>query len=104
MPRDSGFGSFTIRRALGSVELSKKVIVSASGETERHALPFLPSHLQSRSLFVEDVLILRCFVREVRQSCFVRSCSSANYTQISRKPRLMAALSEETLPRVTRPI
>lgn len=45
------------RRALEPVEVAKKVIVLASGETERHALPFLLKHLQSRGISVEGVRI-----------------------------------------------
>ena len=59
MPRDSALESFTRRRALEPVEVTKKVIVLASGETERHALPFLLSHLQSRGVSVEDVRNLK---------------------------------------------
>ena len=57
MPPDSALESFTRRRALEPVEVTNKVIVLASGETERHALPFLLSHLQSRGVSVEDVRI-----------------------------------------------
>ena len=57
MPRDLALESFTRRRALEPVEVTNKVIVLASGETERHALPFLLSHLQSRGVSVEDVRI-----------------------------------------------
>ena len=57
MPRDSALESFTRRRALEPVEVTKKVIVLASGETERRALPLLLSHLQSRGVSVEDVRI-----------------------------------------------
>ena len=57
MPRDSALESFTRRRALEPVEVTNKVIILASGETERQALPFLLSHLQSRGVSVEDVRI-----------------------------------------------
>ena len=38
-------------------EMAKNVIVLASGETERRALPHLLSHLRARGIFVKEVLI-----------------------------------------------
>ena len=38
-------------------EMAKNVIVLASGETERRALPHLLSHLRARGIFVVEVLI-----------------------------------------------
>ena len=37
--------------------MTKKVIVVVSGETERRALPYLVSHLRSKSVSVDEVRI-----------------------------------------------
>ena len=45
------------RRVSGAVEVTKRVVVLASGETERRAIPHLVSHLQDRDVSVEEVRI-----------------------------------------------
>ena len=45
------------RRASGPIEVTKRVIVLASGETERRALPHLVSHLGDQDVSVEEVRI-----------------------------------------------
>ncbi len=57
MSRDSASASSTKRRVLGPANVTKRVIVIASGETERRALPHLLSHLRERGVSVDDVRI-----------------------------------------------
>ncbi len=57
MSRDSASANSTKRRVLGPANVTKRVIVIASGETERRAAPHLVSHLQDRSISVDDVRI-----------------------------------------------
>ena len=45
------------RRVSGAIEVTKRVVVLASGETERRAIPHLVSHLQDRDVSVEEVRI-----------------------------------------------
>ena len=45
------------RRVSGPIEVIKRVIVLASGETERRALPHLVSHLRDRDVSVVEVRI-----------------------------------------------
>lgn len=37
--------------------MTKRVVIVASGETERRALPVLSSHLRDLDIFVDDVRI-----------------------------------------------
>ena len=55
--RDSVSGSSTRRRVSGPIEVTKHVIVLASGETERRALPHLVSHLRDRDVSVDEVRV-----------------------------------------------
>lgn len=45
------------RRVSGPIEVTKQVIVLASGETERRALPHLVSHLRDRDVSVVEVRV-----------------------------------------------
>jgi len=45
------------RRVSGPIEVTKRVVVLASGETERRAVPHLVSHLRDRDISVVEVRI-----------------------------------------------
>ena len=45
------------RRVSGPIEVTKHVVVLASGETERRALPHLVSHLRDRDVSVDEVRV-----------------------------------------------
>lgn len=45
------------RRVSGPIEVTKRVVVLASGETERRAIPHLVSHLLDWDVSVEEVRI-----------------------------------------------
>lgn len=57
MRRGSGSANSTRRRVSEAAEVTKHVIVIASGETERRALPYLVRHLQGRDVVVDEVRI-----------------------------------------------